>query len=155
MTTGHRGTRQPWWASALRDAARARGITAEDARALSDAYHATIALPGAGLAARVARPGEPRQAMQAKLDFAILAARHGMPVLAPADPRTTPTPHGAVSFWPLLTTTGATAGWPWLARALSQIHELPASGYPQRCDLLGRIRNRSRDTGTGPVPATP
>ena len=142
MTTGHRSVRQPWWAAALRDAARMHGIAAEDARPLSDGYHATIALPRAGLTARVARAGETPQAMQTELDFAVLAAGHGMPVLAPADPQATPTGHGTVSFWPLLTTTGATAGWPWLARALAQIHRLPAGQYPHRCDPLGRVRNR-------------
>jgi SAM-dependent methyltransferase len=71
------------------------GIAAEDARPLSDGYHATIALPGCGLTAPVAWAGEAPQAMQAELDFAVLAAAHGMPVLAPADPQATPTGHGS------------------------------------------------------------
>lgn len=118
------------------------GIAAEDARPLSDGYHATIALPGAGLTARVARAGEAPRAIQAELDFAVLAAGHGMPVLAPENPQATPTGHGTVSFWPLLSPTGGTAGWPWLAQVLARIHQLPAGGYPHRCDPLGRIRNR-------------
>jgi Phosphotransferase enzyme family len=134
--------RQPWWAPALRDAARARGIAAEDARPLSDGYHATIALPRVGIAARVGRASEGPEAIQAELDFALLAAGHGLPVLVPADPQGTVTAHGTVSFWPLLTPTGATPGWPWLAQTLARIHQLPVGRYPHRSDPLERIRNR-------------
>jgi hypothetical protein len=88
--TGRRGAGQPWWAEALGDAVRAHGIATEDARPLSDGYHATVTLPRAGLTARVARPGEGPQAIQAELDFAVLAAGHGLPVLAPASPRARP-----------------------------------------------------------------
>lgn len=58
--------------------------------------------------------------MRAELDFALLAGSHGLPVLQPADAQATLTAHGAVSFWPLLTPTGATAGWRWLARAVAR-----------------------------------
>ncbi len=47
------------------------GIAAEDARPLSDGYHATIVLPGSGLTARVARASEAPRAMQGELDFAV------------------------------------------------------------------------------------
>lgn len=78
-----------------------------------------------------------------------------MPVLAPADPRTTPRRHGTVSFWPMLTTTGATAEWPWRAQALSQIHDLLGRGIPPTDAIRStEYTTALRDTGTGPVPAT-
>jgi hypothetical protein len=142
MNTSNQPVRRSWWLPALQEAAHERGITADDARPLSDGYHATIALPRAGLTARVARASEGPRAMRAELDFALLAGSHGLPVLQPADAQATLTAHGVVSFWPLLTATGATPAWPWLAHALARIHQLPADAYPHRCDPLERVRNR-------------
>jgi hypothetical protein len=142
MNTGLQRPRQSWWLPALRDAAREHGINAAGAWPLSDGYHATIALPRAGLAARVGRASEGPQAMRAELDFALLAGSDGLPVLQPADTQATLTAHGAVSFWPLLTPAGVTAGWPWLAHAVARIHRLPADRYPHQCDPLERVRNR-------------
>jgi hypothetical protein len=98
-----------WWAGALWEATRAHALSAKDALVLSDGYRATIALPEARLVARVARDGQGLDGLQAEIDFALLAAGHDLPVLAPAEPLITPTYQGAVSFWPLLSETGASS----------------------------------------------
>jgi hypothetical protein len=93
--------------------------------------------------------------MQAELDFAVLAADHGLPVLAPASPQATPTGHGTVSFWPSLAPTGATAGWPWLACTLARIHQLPAGNIPTDALRSNGYRTASPDTANGRPPAFP
>src|SRR5207249_4001606 len=75
------------------------------ARVLRLGHCAVVALPAAGLVARVGRPGYSPERLDAELRIARHLARAGLPVLAPADAvRTRPiaTGHGPVTFWPLV-----------------------------------------------------
>jgi hypothetical protein len=151
------GPSRPWWTAALRQAVAEGGIVGTGARPLSDGYRATVALPRAGRVARIARPGDGWQGLQAEIDFALLAARHGLPVLAPAAGRPVVTTHGAVSFWPLLRPTrpGAAVSWSWLASVLARIRRLPATGYPHASDPFARISDASPATVPGRAPTRP
>src|SRR5206468_12675397 len=99
-----------------------------DARVLRLGHCAVVALPAAGLVARVGRPGYSPERLDAELRIARHLARAGLPVLAPADAvRTRPiaTGHGPGTFWPLVDHIGGDLDWSWLAHTLRRLPQLP------------------------------
>src|SRR2546425_10409142 len=73
-----------WPAAALREASELVGVSAADAEVLRIGHCAVIALPRAGLVARIGRPGYPSDRLAAELRFALYVYEAGIPALRPA-----------------------------------------------------------------------
>lgn len=135
-----------WPAAAVREACAALEIVPGEARVLRLGHCAVVALPAAGLVARVGRPGYSPERLDAELRIARHLARAGLPVLAPADAvRTRPiaTGHGPVTFWPLVDHIGGDLDWAWLAHTLRRLHELPLPAeLVSLWDPVGRVEER-------------
>ena len=97
------------------------------ARVFRIGHRAVVALPDAGLVARVNRPDHAIQSLQAEMDIARYLERAGLPVSAPADDvreTAVATPDGAVSFWLYLHSVGSNYDPRWLGQTLRRLHGL-------------------------------
>ena len=135
-----------WPQTALFAATRQLGVSTAHGRILAIGHCATIALPEAGLVARVARPGWPAEKLDRELRIARYFHQAGLAVLTPADDvtiRPVATPHGPVTFWPLLRPARTGLDWRWLGRTLRALHDLPVPGdFPSLWDPLGVVEAR-------------
>jgi len=138
--------RSSWPEGPLHAAAFLLGLNIDDWRLIRIGHCAIIALPSHGLVARIARPGQAAEHSAAEMAFARFLHRRGLPVVPPADEitaRPIETGGGAVTFWPLLESSGREIDWPALGRALRWIHSLtPPDRMLSLWDPVGRVEAR-------------
>jgi len=116
-----------WPLGPVRHAATVCRVSTSGARVLRIGHRAVVALPDAGLVARVNRPDYAIQSLQAEMNIARYLDRAGLPVSAPADDvsqTAVATPDGAVSFWPYLHSVGSNYDPRWLGQTLRRLHGL-------------------------------
>jgi len=139
-------TDERWPFRAVREAGAAAGVSVEGAAVLRVGQCAVVALPAAGVVARVGRPGYPAERLDAELRFARYVSRAGLPALAPADgvsDRPLVTDQGPVTFWPLVHRIAGERNLEWLARTLRNLHDLPPpEGLVSLWDPVGRVEER-------------
>ncbi len=135
-----------WPEAALREAGLLLRLEIEDRRLVRIGHCAIFALPSRRLVARIARPDQGAECLEAEMAFARFLHRAGLPVVSPADDvaeRPIQTRRGVVTFWPLVASTGRKIDWPGLGRVLRRIHSLtPPDELLSLWDPLGRVEAR-------------
>jgi len=135
-----------WPEAALREAGLVLRLEIADRHLIRVGHCAIFALPNHRLIARVARPDQGAERLEAEIAFARFLHRSGLPVVPPADEvaeHPIETRMGAVTFWPLVESTGRKTDWQALGGVLRRIHSLtPPDGMVSLWDPVGRVAAR-------------